>query len=258
MTSLSLAGQTILLTGGLGALAEHLLKKLSGAGANLVVTDILSPDQATQKFRSWDISPDRCTYLPMDVTVMADVESVLSQVFERFPRCDTVIGHAGGCDLHDFARTEAKTFERIFRFNFLAQANLARAVLGHWTSADIPGHLIFTSSYVATVPHRGISAYASAKAALENFARCLALEYATAGVRVNCVAPGNVAAGSSLRVYEENSEYRTFVDQVTPNGRRNSPQGVADAYLFLCSSLAAEWNGQTLHVDHGLTIPKIG
>jgi NAD(P)-dependent dehydrogenase (short-subunit alcohol dehydrogenase family) len=163
---------------------------------------------------------------------------------------DTVIGHAGGCGLHPFASTSKADFERIFRFNYFAQTYLARAALAQWVQRNTAGHLIFTSSYVARMPHSQISSYASAKAALENFARSLALEYAFAGIRVNVVSPGNVAAGSSLKVFEEDPAYREFVMRVSL-GRRNSPDSVADAFVFLCSPLASEINGQVLSPDYG-------
>jgi NAD(P)-dependent dehydrogenase (short-subunit alcohol dehydrogenase family) len=167
-----------------------------------------------------------------------------------FPNMDTVIGHAGGCGLHPFATTSESEFERIFRFNFFAQTYLARPVLAPWRERKIAGHLIFTSSYVARMPHSLISSYASAKAALENFARSLALEYAESGIRVNVVSPGNVAAGSSLKVFEEDPAYREFVLRVSL-GRRNSPESIADAFVFLCSPLAREINGQILSPDYG-------
>jgi len=103
------------------------------------------------------------------------------------------------------------------------------------------------------VPHTLISSYASAKAALENFARCMTLEFADSGIRVNVVSPGNVAAGSSLKVFEEDAAYREFVLRVSL-GKRNSPQSIADAVIFLCSPLAAEINGQILSADYGAGI----
>jgi NAD(P)-dependent dehydrogenase (short-subunit alcohol dehydrogenase family) len=146
----------------------------------------------------------------------------------------------------------------IQKFNYLAQTYLARAVLTRWCTSGIAGHLIFTSSYVARIPHARIPAYATAKAALEHFTRCLALEYASAGIRVNAISPGNVAAGSSLKVFEEDREYREFVEWVSPAGRRNSPEAVADVFAFLCSPLASEITGQIIAVDLGVSIPKIG
>ncbi len=179
---------------------------------------------------------------------------VIEESFERFPGLDIVLGHAGGCGLHPFATTSEAEYERIFLFNYFAQTYLARAVLAQWMDRKIPGHLIFTSSYVARVPHTQIPSYASAKAALENFARCLALEYASAGVRVNAISPGNVAAGSSLKVFDEDPAYREFVLRVSPMGKRNSPEAIGDAFVFLCSPLASEVNGQVLSVDFGIGI----
>src|SRR6202023_932708 len=113
--------------------------------------------------------------------------------------------------------------------------------------------LIFASCYVARMTRTQIPYYASAKAALENFARCMALEYAHTGIRVNVISPGNVAAGSSLKVFDQNPAYREFVLRVSL-GRRNSPESIADAFVFLCSPLASEINGQVLSPDYGAGI----
>src|SRR5258708_21431968 len=103
---------------------------------------------------------------------------------------DTVIGHAGGCGLHPFASTSEADYEGIFRFNYFAQTYLARSVLARWVQRNITGHLIFASSYVARMPHTPISSYASSTAALVNFARSLALEYALTAIPWNMVSPG--------------------------------------------------------------------
>jgi NAD(P)-dependent dehydrogenase (short-subunit alcohol dehydrogenase family) len=201
----------------------------------------------------WQIPPSSYLYVAADITESSQVDRVVNSAFEKFPGMDTVIGHAGGCGLHPFASTSEADYERIFRFNYFAQTYLARAVLAQWMQRKITGHLIFTSSYVARMPHTQIPAYSSAKAALENFARSLALEYALTGIRVNVVSPGNVAAGSSLKVFDEDPAYREFVLRVSL-GRRNSPESIADAFVFLCSPLAAEINGQVLSPDYGAGI----
>jgi NAD(P)-dependent dehydrogenase (short-subunit alcohol dehydrogenase family) len=250
MISIDLSGKTILITGALGAIAEHIVRRLIESGATLVLTDIKADEEAKRTLGDWKISPSSYLYLSADVTESTQVEGLVSAAFEKFPGMDTVIGHAGGCGLHPFATTSAAEYERIFRFNYFAQTYLARSVLERWTQRNIPGHLIFTSSYVARMPHSQIPSYASAKAALENFARSLALEYALTGIRVNVVSPGNVAAGSSLKVFEEDPAYREFVLRVSL-GRRNSPESIADAFVFLCSPLANEINGQILSPDYG-------
>lgn len=248
--SIDLSGKSILLTGALGAIAEHMVRRLAAAGATLVLTDIRTEAEAKRILDTWKIEPSSYLYFAADIADSNQVDRVVHAAFEKFPQLDTVIGHAGGCGLHPFAITPEAEFEKIFRFNFLSQTYLARAVLAQWSRRKTAGHLIFTSSYVARMPHTKISAYASAKAALENFARSLAMEYTEAGIRVNVVSPGNVAAGSSLKVFEEDPAYREFVLRVSL-GRRNSPESVADAFVFLCSPLAGEINGQVFSADYG-------
>jgi NAD(P)-dependent dehydrogenase (short-subunit alcohol dehydrogenase family) len=250
MIGIDLSGKQILITGALGAIAEHMVRKLAATGALLLLTDIKPEGEAKLMLDAWRIPASSYRYFAADITDSDRVNGLVDHAFEQFAGLDTVIGHAGGCGLHPFASTSQAEFERIFQFNYFAQTYLARAVLAQWVQRNIAGHLIFTSSYVARMPHSQISSYASAKAALENFARSLALEYALAGIRVNVVSPGNVAAGSSLKVFEEDPAYRDFVLRVSL-GRRNSPESVADAFVFLCSPLASEINGQVLSADYG-------
>ncbi len=250
MISIDFSGKTILITGAMGAIAEHMVKRLSAAGATLVLLDLKSEAEAAEVLRAWKIPDETYIYHSLDITDSQALTRIIDGVFERFPALDTVLGHAGGCGLHPFATTSESEFEYIFRFNFLAQVVLARTVFAQWMKRKTPGHIVFTSSYVARVPHTQIPAYASAKAALENFARCMALEYAQTGIRANVISPGNVAAGSSLKVFDEDPAYREFVLRVSL-GHRNSPESIADAFVFLCSPLGKEINGQILSADYG-------
>lgn len=258
MTQIDLSGKNILITGALGAIAEHIVRRLMSAGATLMLIDLKSRDEAKEMLNKWHISSNSYVYFQADLTDAQAVDQAVQKCFLHFPAMNTAIGHAGGCGLHPFATVSENEYERIFQFNYFAQTYVARAVLRYWVERQIPGHLMFTSSYVARAPHSRIPAYAPAKAALENFSRCLALEYAAAGIRFNVVSPGNVAAGASLKVFEQDAEYRDFVLRVSPFGKRNTPEAIGDAYLFLCSSLANEMNGQVLNIDWGITIPKIG
>src|SRR5437660_9640481 len=151
--------------------------RLDASDSMLVLLDLKLAREADSKLEEWKVPAESYVYYSLDVTDSATLTRVVDTAFDRCPMMDTVLGHAGGCGLHPFASTTEAEFERIFRFNFFAQTYLARTVFAQWIARKIPGHLIFTSSYVARVPHTLIPSYASAKAALENFARCMALEY---------------------------------------------------------------------------------
>lgn len=253
MVNIDLSGKAVLMTGGLGAIAEHIVRRLVTAGASLILVDIKSREVAQKTLDEWHIPRSAYVYFEADLTDAGAVAEVTRRCFDTFA-VSTALGHAGGCSLHPFSTTSKEEYERIYRLNYLAQTYVARSILREWTTRRIAGHLIFTSSYVARMPHTNVSSYAAAKAALETFARCLALEYASTGIRVNVVSPGNVAAGSSLKVYQQEDKYRKFVNHISLNGRQNSPEAVADVFLFMCSELARELNGQVVNVDLGIGI----
>jgi NAD(P)-dependent dehydrogenase (short-subunit alcohol dehydrogenase family) len=258
MIEVNLKGKTILINGALGSIAEFVARRLSEAGAYLVLTDILEDEKAQERVSSWKLAADTWHYTLMDVTDPQKVSTAIQGIFEDFPQIDRAIGLAGGCPLHPFSSTPIEEYDRIVHFNFLGQTYFTRSLLSEWVKRNIPGEIIYTSSLVASLPWPELSAYICAKAAVEQFAKCLALEYAENHIRFNVIAPGHVAIGSQLQVYNENATYRGMVNRVIPLKRMVRPEAIADAFLWLCSPLADDVNGQVIHVDLGASIPKVG
>ncbi len=258
MITIDLSSTSILVTGALGAIAEHVVRRLHEAGADLILTDILEPAAAAERLEARKLQHDRIHYAPLDVTDDQKCEKALAEITAARGIPSIVIGLAGGCALHPFRSTAADEYERIFRFNYFGQINVTRAITRRWLERDIAGHFIYTSSLVATLPWVDLSAYNPAKAAVEMFARCMALEFAPQRMRFNCVAPGHTAAGTALHVYETDPVYRAMTDRVIPLQRLVKPQSIADAFLYLCSPMADDVNGQVIRVDCGASIPKVG
>ena len=130
MISIDLTGKTILITGALGAIAEHVVRRLAASGATLVLTDIKSEEQAKGTLHAWQISPAAYIYIAADVTESSQVDAMVKTAFDRFPGMDTVIGHAGGCGLHPFASTsESRSVARILMSWRLTSGNASRMVI---------------------------------------------------------------------------------------------------------------------------------
>jgi NAD(P)-dependent dehydrogenase (short-subunit alcohol dehydrogenase family) len=251
-----LSSKHVLITGGLGGIAESIVQTLLSARARVTVSDLVDPESASEALRAryGDQAAD-IHYRIMDVTNADQVESVFSAMADQPP--NVVIGNAGGCPLHPFIETPQAEFDRIFALNFTAQTYVARATVTLWLRKRIPGSLIFISSWVARYPYPGTPAYASAKAALELFARSLALEVSYAGIHVNCVAPGIVAAGSAKRIYDSDAEYRAQINGISPFKRLGTPESVAGSVAFLCSEYGEDFQGQVLGPDAGVSLPQI-
>jgi NAD(P)-dependent dehydrogenase (short-subunit alcohol dehydrogenase family) len=253
---IELTDKTVLITGGLGAIAKYMLQTLSAAGATIIVTDIQESEKALATLNEWGLNEAR--YYKMDICQPKACSEMLQTILKEHPAVNVALGHAGGTIITPFSECSPVDFQNIVNFNLMGQTTFAREVLSHWEKNEIDGHLIFTSSYVSRIPMVGITAYTMCKAGLEMFAKGLALEYAPLGIRVNVVSPGNVDVGSSKLMYEQDSVYRAWVDRVSPLGKRNSPQSIANAFLYLCSTLGDELDGHVLQIDQGVGLPKLG
>ncbi|OFW33890.1 MAG: hypothetical protein A2074_02820 [Candidatus Aquicultor primus] len=110
------------------------------------------------------------------------------------------------------------------------------------------GVIVNISSVTASRAARGQSVYAGTKGYVESFSRGLAAEYSSRGVRVNCVAPGAIEAGTlkELLAYGEKE-----VKAAVTMGRLGTPADVAEAVNYLCGPGAGFVTGQVLHVDGG-------
>jgi len=256
MITIDLKDKTILMTGALGGIAEYIVNALINAGATLILTDKCSIKEAQPILEARGLSVEN--YYPMDVTDAEGVRKTIESIFEKWPNINVALGHAGGTGIAQFLEASPQDFYNLVNFNFLGQAYFAHAIGNQWVKRKIQGHLIFTSSFVSYIPMEGIAAYTSSKGGLEMLMKNLALEFSKYKIRVNAVSPGNVAAGKSKEMYDNDPEYKTWVDRVSPLGKRNNPEAIANAFIYLCSPLANELQGHALLVDNGVGLPKLG
>ena len=90
MITIDLSGKTILLTGALGAIAEHIVRRLVAAGATLVLLDLKPMEEALQKLKEWDIPPESFVYHSVDLTDTTSLYRVVGGSFDRYPSLDKI------------------------------------------------------------------------------------------------------------------------------------------------------------------------
>jgi NAD(P)-dependent dehydrogenase (short-subunit alcohol dehydrogenase family) len=138
--------------------------------------------------------------------------------------------------------------------NLTGAFHIAQAAAAILVAQGRSGVLIFTGSWVADVPSRGIMPYCVSKAGLQMLARCMALELAPHGIRANVVAPGVIDAGVSGQIFREFPERRAPFEAMVPLGTLGTPAQVAQAAVFLGSDAASYITGATLRVDGGASL----
>ncbi|MBO6637525.1 MAG: SDR family oxidoreductase [Roseitalea sp.] len=241
----SVEGKVCLVTGastGLGAgFAQHLLAR----GALVVNLSDVAPD--------WDAGEMSNRFADMrgDVRDESDVNGAIGTALKAFGGFDVLVNNAAGFVVEKAARQDAAGFGSIMDVNVTAVANVCRkahAVM----RANGGGAIVNVTSVLGRRPMRGLSAYATSKAALEQLTRALALEWASDGVRVNALAPGWYPTAMTRGHLD--SGLAALLKTSIPMGRLGMPDDLAGALLLLVSDASRYMTGTTITVDGGYDV----
>ena len=248
-----LEGQVAIVTGAARGLGLGIAHRLVADGAHVVLADV---DPGVREEAAW--IGDRASAELCDVADSAAVDGLVAGVVERHDRLDVMVANAGiggGVPIVEmtdeaFRRIVAVDLESVF---FCCRA-AARVMLRRRSGVIVTIGSIFGRD----TPARS-GAYGAAKAGVVALTQALARELGPAGIRVNCVSPGNMAtdmhwAALERRAAIEGRPVESVRDEVRaaiPLGRHGTPEEVAALVGFLASADAAYITGQTINVDGG-------
>ena len=184
-------------------------------------------------------------------TVMAQVQRTSETTKARLYGLVNIAGGAAPDTWMPSTRVTRDDWRALFTANLETAFFTSQAVATKLVADGLPGSIVSLSSIsgMNTAPFH--IAYGTAKAAIVAMTRTMAVELATAGIRVNAVAPG-VTETAASRTYVDDDADRDR--QAIAMGRRGTPEEQAGAILFLLSDLSGYVTGQTLLVDGGLNL----
>jgi citronellol/citronellal dehydrogenase len=239
-------GKVALVTGGGTGIGRATALELARTGAKVVVCGRRpEPLEAVQA----ELGED-CLAVPTDVREPEQVAALVDRTLERFGQIDVLVNNAGGQFLAQAEEISLKGWRAVHRLAVDAVWDLTRTVAER---SMIPnkGGVVF---FIGFSPRRGMAGMAhaaAARAAIENLAGSLALEWSQHGIRTVCVALGNIAT-EGLDGYgpERVAEWEREV----PLGRLGTPEEAAALIAFLASPGGDYVTGTTVVMDGGLDV----
>ena len=259
----ALAGRVALVTGGAGGIGSATAERYLREGACVMLADIDEAALAeTIAGLSAKFGPDVVRSTLMNVTDEAAVMQAYADMAVAFGGVDILVSNAGIASSAPVEDTSLEMWNRNMAILSTGYFLVSREAFKVMRTQDIGGAVVFVASKNGLAASPNASAYCTAKASEIHLARCLALEGAEAGIRVNVVNPDAVLRGSKIWsgdwLDQRASTYGKDKDGLEEMYRQRSmlkrnvlPEDIAEAAYFLASDLSSKSTGNIINVDAG-------
>ena len=242
--------QVVIVTGASSGIGRATALAFAQAGAVVVVAD-RDVDRGEEVAAEVDSIGAGGLFVAVDVSDAADVDRLVGTTMHEYGRIDHAFNNAGieGAQASTGA-SDLDNWNRVIGINLTGVWLCMRAEL-EVMAAQGSGSIVNCSSVAGLVGFPGISAYAAAKHGVIGLTKTAALEYATAGIRVNAVCPGVIATEMIERFTHGDAAALEQLEAAEPVGRLGTGAEVASAVLWLCSAGSSFVTGQAVAVDGG-------
>ncbi|MDR6433853.1 bifunctional rhamnulose-1-phosphate aldolase/short-chain dehydrogenase [Brucella pseudogrignonensis] len=259
----SLAGRIALITGGAGGIGYATAERLAGEGACVVLADIDAESLKTAHANlSKHFGSDQVRSVELNVTNESAVINAFTEASVELGGIDILVSNAGIASSASVENTELSMWNRNIDILATGYFLVSREAFRLFRRQNLGGNVVFVASKNGLAASPGASAYCTAKAAEIHLARCLALEGAEAGIRVNVVNPDAVLRGSKIwdGEWREQRAASSKIDvtELEEHYRKRSllklnvlPEDIAEAIYFLSSDASAKSTGNIINVDAG-------
>jgi len=241
-------GKTVVITGGNSGIGLATAKLFKEEGANVAISgrDQKTLDEAARTIGKGTLA------VKADVSNLADIERLYSEVAAKFGKIDALFANAGIAKFSPASDSSEKMFDDIFDINVKGLYFTVQKAIPFLN--DNAG-IVLNSSVVNSRGMVGTSVYSASKAAVRSLARTFAAELVDRGIRVNVVSPGPITTpilGQSGLPQEAIDEFADNVGSRVPMKRFGTSEEVGHAALFLASNEASYITGVDLNVDGGM------
>ncbi len=248
-----------IVTGGASGIGRATVELFVAEGARVVFADV-NAEGGAHLAASLGAA---ARYRQVDVTRPEELQGLVDFTVAEFGGLDILFNNAGisGAQYPRFLDDDLADFRRVIDTN-LYSVMIGSRCAGRYMSQHGGGVIINNASIAGVLPGQALMSYRVSKAALIHFSKCLAIDLAEYGIRVNCLAPGHIR--TPLTAYAEPGMDEAQIarlrqamapvwDSNQPLKRHGSPGDVAQAVLFLASDRSAQITGTVLPVDGGIT-----
>lgn len=184
-----------------------------------------------------------------DVSDESTVNEFVGSVINQFGKIDVLINNAGMRFRKKFTDISWDEWRQVMTVNAGSTFLFCKAVGAHMLQRQ-KGKIVNMASIIGSNGLPELAGYGASKGAIITLSKCIATEWADSGINVNVIAPG-FCETSYAESFKKKSDLYNFTIERTPMKKWGSGFDVANACLYLSSSMSDYVTGTTLHVDGG-------
>jgi 3-oxoacyl-[acyl-carrier protein] reductase len=256
---LGYAGRRVLVVGASAGIGFATAQMLAAEGADLLIASRDPAGIAAAADRIEAATGRRPATATADITVAGAAEALLAETASRWGALDALVDAVGGSIRSGFEALSDEDWLGNYGFNVLSAVRVVRASLPLLRQGAAPS-IVLLGAAASRMPYPNQIVSNVHKAGLLGLTKTLAGEYASEGIRVNCVAPGRTltrlwtdraASMAAARNVTPEEVIAEFAHEI-PLGRFGTPEEIAAMVVWLSSPRAAYVTGQTVNVDGGI------
>jgi len=190
-----------------------------------------------------------CAVIPFNALDETSNRALVRRAAEHFGRLDVLCNIAGACRADHFLDIQLADWERMFAINVSSLVAICQEALPQLVASR--GNIVNMSSASALCGAAYWSAYAASKAAVASLSKCLAVEFAAQGVRVNAVCPGGVNTTLASTYSVPPDVDHSLVQRLFPLFPAAEPEEIAACVAYLASDEARYVTGVSFNIDGG-------
>ena len=241
---IDLANINIILTGATGGIGSEILNKLIKCNANVIATGTNQ-----EKLNKLKENFPNIIIKKFDISNHISIESFIDECNKDFNnKIDVLINNAGITKDNLSIRMKDDEWNKVIEINltstFLMTKNTIKKMLKNKN-----GKIINITSVVAHTGNLGQSNYAASKAGIVGMSKSLAIEYGKKNIKINCISPGFIKSDMTDKI---NEDYIQKLREKISLDKFGIPEDVANAVIFLSSSMSDYITGETIHVNGGM------
>ena len=234
---MNLQNKVAVVTGGSNGIGSAIVEKLKALGAKVIIFDLKEPKT---KFE----------YYKVDITNDGEIKNAVNHL----DKVDILVNNAGIYFEKYLEDTTDEDIDKMVDVNIKGTFKVTRNLINK--IKEQKGCIVNIASCLALVPELTSPLYCTTKAGIVMFTKCLAQEYASLGVRVNCVLPGPIMTELLEKSFKDQESKQKCANRI-PFKRIGTPEEVANVVTFLCSSEASYVTGGIYAVDGGVSTSSI-